>query len=629
MTLYYANCAPPGREPHWGSVKRSKAFGGDGFYYGDRVKGCSTSGQYRPSGENMMCGTGGCIKSNSYAGGSSEFDVVSCGYLRTAIEHNTAYLRAIPKDELVANWEACKKMKGIVQPLIFTGKEIDQLSNTEESASRLFAALFPALAQANPDLGGTVNLDFNSPYIAVEEFAKDGSISAEIFERVGEDKGEETIWRKVETSESSTEATATDGASGGGLNWVPAILEDSAGGSAAEIARRYCPDPAKDFFKGSIYHEGRAPWIEVVVDPEFEKKMVAERHLTAPLPLTPIYDLVVRIKPEFNHYCIPGWLGEDGKPGRDVKASDLPKTLPIQGFITIGEGANLEKLVGPGAFSLTDKQDEQKRFIYEWKLKGWPNGIAPNEKLEKLIDAIASGKGFAIALDITRKSGANERETGGGNMSLCAQLSGGNPHAVISMRGKSAQSSLTAAGLVQLAEAIREQGFEEIQPFKRYSKPYLNKAGKSYFAHFVDLAAPDDTRWKMLFGFFVGANSTPKKISSCGSNGSQYFFFTDRLAKQIYAPYGNKVVFMHAHESEGARVEISELMYMHEMAHSFAGLEDEYHTGFDITLYYANCALASLRPKFRNTQGDALSKKLALASRDTDLTEFFQAYWDQ
>ena len=175
---------------------------------------------------------------------------------------------------------------------------------------------------------------------------------------------------------------------------------------ASQVASRYCPDPAKDFFKGSIYHtkDGK-PWIEVAVDPDFEAKMVKERNLTAPLPLTPVYDLVVRIKPEFNYYCIQGWVEKS-----EIVVNDLPFSLPIEGKLVVGK--NNEVIVEGINFFRTNKKDEHDRFIYEWKVRGLPDGIAPNKKLSLLLTAIqASLPGILYLLVLHRRAAIkNKRE---------------------------------------------------------------------------------------------------------------------------------------------------------------------------------------------------------------------------
>ncbi|KKW10636.1 MAG: hypothetical protein UY50_C0029G0008 [Parcubacteria group bacterium GW2011_GWA2_49_9] len=197
--------------------------------------------------------------------------------------------------------------------------------------------------------------------------------------------------------------------------------------------------------------------------------------------------------------------------------------------------------------------------------------------------------------------------------------------------------------LIGGAEQYRTEGFEMIEPFKTYSTSELNGGKGRYFAHFADLAQHDDTGWSTLFGrFFVGANKKPRALSSCGNDGSQYFFHTGKFrVPSAYAPYGNGIAFLYSN-SGFIRTDVA----MHEMGHSFGWLEDEYHSGFDVTLYYANCAPASQRtatdivsrfgpPSSKTTASErtqiqSLIKKSASASgRNKIMTLFERAYWDQ
>src|SRR3989344_8699646 len=126
--------------------------------------------------------------------------------------------------------------------------------------------------------------------------------------------------------------------------------------AAAQTAtERYCPNPSTDFFKGSIYHtDDGKPWIEGKVNPTFERDILrGERKITGDIPLTPVYDLVVRIKPEFNYYCIPGWAGN----ATEVKAEQMPPFLHVTAALAVG--TNDEVVVDPVVFSRTDEKDGQ------------------------------------------------------------------------------------------------------------------------------------------------------------------------------------------------------------------------------------------------------------------------------
>jgi len=349
--------------------------------------------------------------------------------------------------------------------------------------------------------------------------------------------------------------------------------------------------------------------LTIQTDPAFVSKMASTRGGVDVSSPTPIYDLVVTASGVFST-CYTA------KTASELSVTP-PQTLPFQVSIVVNK---TDVVVGPGQFTYSGQNDTSGQPIYQWKIPGWPNGIAPAEKLEKLITALSGGSGTVEIVVFGTADIPTHEVRAGASMGLCAALSGGSPHSVVYMRGKS--MGVFASAIVMFADKVREDGFEKTQPFRKYSLREENPARRSSFAHFVDLTEHDDTTWAMLLNkFFIAANSRPKNISACGSKASQYFFLTDRPQGGLnYAPYGNGVAFISV-----PLVEIA----MHEMGHSFAGLEDEYHSGFDLTLYHANCAPAETRPGFPPTDAiQTLLKKADRAPRNTDLTFIKRAYWD-
>src|SRR3989338_2320220 len=260
--------------------------------------------------------------------------------------------------------------------------------------------------------------------------------------------------------------------------------------NAQTAKERYCPDPAKDFFKGSIYHtDDGKPWIEVKVDPKFEQEELrGKRKITGDIPLTPVYDLVVRIKPEFNYYCIPGWV--EGVP---VTAEKLPFSLPIEGAITLvsGSNANAFVLLKGINFLRTGDKDEQGRFIYEGKLQGWPQGIVMGEKLELLIQAIREHIPIFISLGISQSDGHIEKKASQiSSFDLCTPIwgnssRGNDTHKIIAMRGR---NSVQASFFAMTLDAFRKI-VTITDPFSGY---------QDYFQYFVDLATHDDSAWRTV-----------------------------------------------------------------------------------------------------------------------------------
>ena len=249
----------------------------------------------------------------------------------------------------------------------------------------------------------------------------------------------------------------------------------------------------------------------------FEEKMQKERGLGS-LPLTPVYDLVVRVVPTINEYCLPQY----DEKGTLIQRVDPPGTLPFTVYFALGN----ETLLGGTAIHYARQESEDGFPYYEWEVKGWPKGIFISEKLEKVITAVQDNDPtLRIGVLVGHSLNNVEKVEKPISFDLCVPLAGGLPHKVINMRGKSAGMNIPT--LIGGAEQYRTEGFEMIEPFKTYSTSELNGGKGRYFAHFADLAQHDDTGWSTLFGrFFVGANKKPRALSSCGNDGSQYFFQT-------------------------------------------------------------------------------------------------------
>jgi len=373
---------------------------------------------------------------------------------------------------------------------------------------------------------------------------------------------------------------------------------------------RYCHDPAKDFFKGSIaYGDDNKPWIEVKVDPDFETKFKAERHITGDLLLTPVYDLVVRIKPEFKYYCIPGWV-----EGKEVAEADLPKTIEVSGYVTVGTKDNV--VVGPGTFTRTEKQDEKKRFIYEWKIKGWPSGIATRERFSRLISGVVANEPIFISLEIVKSSGAVARERSDISFDLCVPISGPGRHRVVGLYDIGSDADTA----VSYFDDIRKTGFSVIEPYRSH---------QSYFSYFVDLKRVSGNASNEVGPRIIAAiqkaglsKATPKiqgniiapyfRGSSC-SDGT-FLLRTKGDERVLYSLPSVGLVGIATYESTVARGALIDsgnhqrtekhgisnigLISVHEFSHAFAGLDDEYVTHNDAPSEYGlllrNCSKTPL-----------------------------------
>ena len=321
----------------------------------------------------------------------------------------------------------------------------------------------------------------------------------------------------------------------------------------AQNVSRYCPDPAKDFFKGSItYGDDGKPWIEVKVDPEFEQKELREkRHITGDIPLTPVYDLVVRIKPEFNYYCIPGWTA-----GQEVTSDRLPSYPPIVGLIVIENNFELLK----GSFSRTSEKDEMGRFVYVWKIQGWQQGIVLGDQLEVLLAAIQKGLSVQVLLKIQKPDRSSEKLLQPIVFDLCAPLEGNGRNKVTLMRGMNAVPASLLVGKMNSFVMLSQI----TEPFQKY---------RDKFSYFIDLGIHNDTAWKKITDpdgdkrFARGIANSLRSVSACGGGGTT--FFLNNTSERAYAIPSVGVAFVHPVQSD-------ETVMLHEFGHAFANLRDEY-----------------------------------------------------
>lgn len=323
------------------------------------------------------------------------------------------------------------------------------------------------------------------------------------------------------------------------------------------VDNRYCPNPSTDFFKGSIYYQNGKPWIETIVDPEFEQKVLrGERKINGDIPLTPVYNLVVRIKPEFNYYCIPGWAGK----AFPVTADKLPASIPVVASIVVG--SKYEEVVTPGVLLRTNKKDEQDRFIYEMKFRGWPNGITDSEGMEKLLSAIAKGDSVYVSLQIGKTDETIETIRTAISFSSCVPMWGSGKHRITQMRGK----DMPALALTNMSESFLGL-FMSTSPLRQY---------KDHFSHRIDLTEHDDSNWKTEVLDEDGNKRFVKSVAfhkvieatSCGGNlGDTHIFWSSKI-NRAYALPSVGVAFLGPEEDA--------LTALHEFGHAFGRLMDEY-----------------------------------------------------
>ncbi len=332
--------------------------------------------------------------------------------------------------------------------------------------------------------------------------------------------------------------------------------------------------------------------LRVIVDPEFNDKMKMER-FTPDLPVTPMYDLAVETVPIFSS-CYTDTPEKFGK--------EPSKTLPFKVSIL----ADSQVIVDSGILTQSTRRDTTGRIIYEWKLKGWPNGIVDSIKIETLINAIHDKKSVKISVDgVKRGSGTIEKEEKETTFGLCAPLWGSGEHKVVYGRGESA--GLDVPALVSgRAEKVRTEAFEEIDPFMKYSEPGVDKHPGGYFSHIVDLLNHDDSYY--LEG--IASSTAPSQYmdrirsdSSCRLHKGDYAYTTYN-----YILYANVKTLLGGLEINGiaspkgrntmVRSNAGVDTVIHEFGHLFADLLDEDGGGgipdFDSVNASKNCSFAPL-----------------------------------
>ncbi len=333
--------------------------------------------------------------------------------------------------------------------------------------------------------------------------------------------------------------------------------------SAQYVNQRYCHSPNDTrIFTGIAYNESGTPQITIGVDPTFKKAMEGEQKIASlSISVTPIYDLVVTVIPTYNHYCLPIWDSH----GMQIAPENLPDSLPFSADIVLSGGQKKDETITSGSFENGHK-NEDGAWEYDWKIKGWPDGITSGSKMEDLIDALQNGtRQIKIIVHVPEIDGTFTDSESDVNMSLCAPVYGSGEFKVVTMRGKSANESLS--NLILFGYSTVKSGFEEIQPFAKYS---------SHFSQYIDLGNYDDyqygTRQVNVFDgksphtYYINPY-IPEMTSACPS--SRLYYFLNNRSYFAYTQANSKDIFINPKEVDSATV-------MHEAGHAFAGLEDEY-----------------------------------------------------
>ena len=205
-----------------------------------------------------------------------------------------------------------------------------------------------------------------------------------------------------------------------------------------------------------------------------ENTLRKERKITAvPLPVTPVYDLVAEGTPIF------GTCYTDKES--TAFQTDPPATIPYKAFIVLASG---EKIVGPGTLTrrpvnpATDADPQywiDGKWIYEWKIKGWRQGIASADNMKLLVAAIEENRPISILVEVSKKEGGVDGVRQRVSLSNCAPIYGSGGHKIV---GAYSTDSIKIDQRVGHFDLVRANGFAAIEPLASY---------QSYFSYFVDL----------------------------------------------------------------------------------------------------------------------------------------------
>lgn len=332
---------------------------------------------------------------------------------------------------------------------------------------------------------------------------------------------------------------------------------------------RYCPD-TKQIFTGVASDYGGHPKIELAVDPVFNEQMKRER-FTPDLPVAPIYDLVVTVVPHINEYCLPQY----DENGALIKKIDPPKTLPFAASIELAGKA----LTSVSSLSWNGKKDDVGLPIYEWKIKGWKDGIVSESKMERLIRAVHDNNpSLKLVVQAKLSDGTRIREEKSPGFALCVPLWGSGTHQVVYDRVAHRLSDF-----IYQSDSIVSQGFLKVDPFKAYQKE---------FAHFFNLRNYQNYQTPGWLNIHEAAkNGALPLAQDCGDDKAIHIFISplvplDDFASaltggrfiQVASDVTKRILNFNARDLPGKyffNLPLP-LIALHEFAHSFAGLSDEY-----------------------------------------------------
>jgi len=300
--------------------------------------------------------------------------------------------------------------------------------------------------------------------------------------------------------------------------------------------------------------------LKLQTNPDFVKTMASTRGGVDVSNPTPIYDLSVTASAVFSSCYTQKEIAKFPQTP--------PVTLPFDVSITINTNT---VIVGPAKFTYKGVLDTSNRPIYEWKISGWPNGIAASADVELLVDAISSNKPVAILVSKTADLPSNSVATQT-SFGLCAPTWGNGKNKVTYMRG-GGESILSI--FIPKTEKIIQNGFRAIQPFNKY---------QSEFSQYIDLRDYKGKTYVWASQFFKSANTTyaernilnkAASESTC-VGGIKFMIDTGAIPYRVVGVTSlfTQGIFIGNTNSE-FEPGLLETAAIHEYGHAFAGLDDE------------------------------------------------------
>jgi hypothetical protein len=223
---------------------------------------------------------------------------------------------------------------------------------------------------------------------------------------------------------------------------------------------------------------------------------------------------------------------------------------------------------------------------YEYLLEGWPDSwILSVGELEQLTKQMTEGNAVKVRLVLYPKvlngpdfTTTSEVERSAEyvlisgykdslNYGLCVRMYGKGEHRVVGLVTESYTGASKLDYLPYFFLNFAQNFSKSHEPFKKYA---------DRFSHFADISFIPKKYFPLRSdGYFSqSAIYNVKGLSACGETASQYFLFTDAGLRASYTYVNSRVAFLAF--MPNSFLQDNFFVMLHEMAHSFAGVGDEY-----------------------------------------------------